>query len=310
MMRQALVVATNEVRVLLADRGQLLTLFLMPLMFATVIGSAFGGSPGISILLVNEDDGATARNSSKSCAASACDRRDLRRRGGRIVGEEALAPSSSCGVLRAGRARTSARRCVIVDRPRAVQRHRHRNRARVLRRRVAERCSTASGSARCVAGSGLWSRQRARERPSPGRPWHAWRSRPPPIAVRRGDRGASRPAASSAYAYSFPSYAVMFAFSSWGRCRTILGTSRAPPTPPRLPLTGGHHLGQDVAYMLVVTVQVLLVLSVGMAAFGVPARAHRSASWSSPWHSAWQPPAWGCWWPRARAHAAPGGAIS
>ncbi|MBN1483090.1 MAG: ABC transporter permease [Chloroflexia bacterium] len=57
MIRKALAVAWKELLILFRDRGQLAVLFLMPVMFASVIGSAFGGgTPGIAVYLVNLDD--------------------------------------------------------------------------------------------------------------------------------------------------------------------------------------------------------------------------------------------------------------
>jgi ABC-2 type transport system permease protein len=58
MVKKTLAVAWKELQVLIRDRGQLAVLFLMPVMFASVIGSAFGGgTPGIDVYLVNQDTG-------------------------------------------------------------------------------------------------------------------------------------------------------------------------------------------------------------------------------------------------------------
>ena len=58
MIRNALAVAWKDLQVLFKDRGQLAVLFLMPVMFASIIGSAFGGgTPEIAIYLVNQDTG-------------------------------------------------------------------------------------------------------------------------------------------------------------------------------------------------------------------------------------------------------------
>jgi ABC-2 type transport system permease protein len=58
MMYNTLAVAWKELQILFKDRGQLVVLFLMPVMFASIIGSAFsGGTPGITIYLVNQDTG-------------------------------------------------------------------------------------------------------------------------------------------------------------------------------------------------------------------------------------------------------------
>ena len=47
MVKKALAVAWKELQVLFRDRGELAVLFLMPIMFASIIGSAFGGgTPG------------------------------------------------------------------------------------------------------------------------------------------------------------------------------------------------------------------------------------------------------------------------
>ena len=58
MVKKALAVAWKELQVLFRDRGHLAVLFLMPIMFASIIGSAFGGgTPGIDVYLVNHDTG-------------------------------------------------------------------------------------------------------------------------------------------------------------------------------------------------------------------------------------------------------------
>ncbi len=58
MIRNALAVAWKDLQILFKDRGQLAVLFLMPVMFASIIGSAFGGgTPEIAIYLVNQDTG-------------------------------------------------------------------------------------------------------------------------------------------------------------------------------------------------------------------------------------------------------------
>ena len=58
MIKNTLAIAWKELQVLFKDRGELAVLFLMPIMFASVIGSAFGGGgPGISVYLVNQDTG-------------------------------------------------------------------------------------------------------------------------------------------------------------------------------------------------------------------------------------------------------------
>ena len=58
MIKDTLAVTWKELQVLFKDRGELAVLFLMPIMFASVIGSAFGGgTPGISVYLVNQDTG-------------------------------------------------------------------------------------------------------------------------------------------------------------------------------------------------------------------------------------------------------------
>jgi ABC-2 type transport system permease protein len=58
MVSNTLAVAWKELQVLFRDRGQLAVLFLMPVMFAAIIGSAFGGgTPGIAVYLVNQDTG-------------------------------------------------------------------------------------------------------------------------------------------------------------------------------------------------------------------------------------------------------------
>jgi hypothetical protein len=62
-MRNALAVAWKELQLLWKDKGELVVLFLMPIMFASIIASAFGGSgtPGIHVYLVNQDTGPYGR---------------------------------------------------------------------------------------------------------------------------------------------------------------------------------------------------------------------------------------------------------
>ena len=58
MIKKSLAVAWKELQVLFKDRGQLAVLFLMPLMFASIIGSiSGGGTPGFAVYLVNQDAG-------------------------------------------------------------------------------------------------------------------------------------------------------------------------------------------------------------------------------------------------------------
>ncbi len=57
MVKKTIAVAGKELQVLFRDRGQLAVLFLMPIMFAAVVGSFGGGSSGITVYLVNEDPG-------------------------------------------------------------------------------------------------------------------------------------------------------------------------------------------------------------------------------------------------------------
>lgn len=58
MLKNSLAVAWKDLQVLFKDRGQLVVLFLMPLMFAAIFGQVFGsGSSGLAIYLVNQDTG-------------------------------------------------------------------------------------------------------------------------------------------------------------------------------------------------------------------------------------------------------------
>lgn len=59
-MTNALNVAWKELQLLWRDKGELAVLFVMPIMFASIIGAAFGGAggaPGIGVYLVNDDQG-------------------------------------------------------------------------------------------------------------------------------------------------------------------------------------------------------------------------------------------------------------
>jgi ABC-2 type transport system permease protein len=57
MIKKTLALAGKELQVLLKDRGQLAVLFLMPIMFASVVGSFGGGSSRVTVYLVNQDPG-------------------------------------------------------------------------------------------------------------------------------------------------------------------------------------------------------------------------------------------------------------
>jgi ABC-2 type transport system permease protein len=58
MLKNSVAVAWKDLQVLFKDRGHLAVLFLMPLMFAAIFGQVYGGgSPGLSVYLVNQDTG-------------------------------------------------------------------------------------------------------------------------------------------------------------------------------------------------------------------------------------------------------------
>ncbi len=58
MLKNSLAVAWKDLQVLFKDRGQLAVLFVMPIMFASIIGQVFGGDAlGFDVYLVNQDPG-------------------------------------------------------------------------------------------------------------------------------------------------------------------------------------------------------------------------------------------------------------
>jgi len=287
-MHQALAVARNEIRVLLRDRGQLVVLFLMPLMFATVIGSAFGGSPGISILLVNEDDGAYGAQIVETLQGIDALRIDDTRsadEADRVVGDgEALAAIViPAGFSEQVNAHEHATVRVVVDPAQQQYGGIVTGIARdvvapvVLRgevqhgiRAVMDASPAAAGldpAARAALQGAVTDAALARLQEIAENPLIS-------VTVEEVEGIPSR-SPQSAYAYSFPSYAVMFAFFIVGTLSGAILTERDQGTLRRLlasPLTRWAIIaGKMLAYVVVVTVQVLAVLAVGMLVFDVPA---------------------------------------
>lgn len=287
-MRNALAVAWKELQLLWRDKGELAVLFIMPVMFASIIGSAFGGSgtPGIHVYVVNLDEGEYGRQIEDALDDIAALRVDKLgsewEADGLVADGGALAaiiiPAGlSEAVETFGRAEvrvitdpTQQQYASIVTgvvndvvAPVALRGEIKHGIEVVFRESPAYGNLTAEQRAGMEAqtlGAIMTQLQRMFEAPL-----IAVRSEQPDgLTVRNLE---------SAVAYSVPSYAVMFTFFVMGTVGSALLREKEEGTLRRLmaaPIGRGAIIGGKVlAFVLVVLLQVLVVFGVGRAFFGV-----------------------------------------
>ena len=288
MIRNALAVAWKDLQVLFKDRGQLAVLFLMPVMFASVIGSAFGGgTPGLAVYLVNQDMGpysAQIVETLHEIEALRIEELDTVGQADKQVADgEALAaivipPDFSRKIVTFEP--TQVR--VIVD---PTQQQYGGIITGIMNEVVTPliyqgeiqygiRTVMAESGAFDQADHQVWS---AVEAQTMGvvMTQLAEMFENPQITVTGEDlEGVETQSLDSAYSYTMPSYAVMFAFFIVGTIAASILTEKEEGTFRRLlasPLHRGSIIaGKMLAYMLVVGLQVLVVLGVGSAFFDVP----------------------------------------
>lgn len=288
MVKKALAVAWKELQVLFKDRGQLAVLFLMPVMFASVIGSAFGGgTPGIDVYLVNQD---TGQYSARVVEV--------------LHGIEALRITDLETVEQADRqvADGQALAAIIIppDFSQKIDAY-EQTRVRVIVDPTQQRYgSIIVGIMNDVVTPVIYQGEiqygiRAVMDDSPAFDETNPQTRRmieavtlgvimtqlqeafenPQIGVEATElAGVETESLSSAYSYTTPSYAVMFAFFIVGTIAASIMAEREEGAFRRLlasPLRRGSLIaGKMLAYMLVVGLQVLVVFGVGNIFFGVP----------------------------------------
>ena len=250
MIKDALTVARKDLQILFQDRGELIVLFLMPIMFASILGTAFsGGTPGLSIYLVNQDTGEVGAQ-----IASILDRIDalhitkldtVEQADRKIANGEALAavviPADFSQKIDAS---AQARVRVIVD-PTQQQFG-----------------SIVTGIMDAVVPAVIkFQLGEALQEPL--------------ITVRSEDlEGIKSQELDSAYSYTTPAYAVMFAFFIVGTIAGSLLAEKETGTFLRLLAAPIHRgaiiFGKMLAFVLVVGLQVLVVFGVGNVFFDIP----------------------------------------
>jgi ABC-2 type transport system permease protein len=287
MIYNTLAVAWKELQVLFKDRGQLVVLFLMPVMFASIIGSAFsGGTPGIAIYLVNQDTGQYSAQVVEILhqieALRLTELETVEQADKLVTDGEALAAvvfpddfSSKIDTFD----RTYVQ--VIVDPTQqqyggivtgilnevltpVILRGEIQHGIRAVMDESGAFETSDPQTRRMVEAQNLGvimtSLQQAYEKPL--------------IAVQSEDlEGVRSESLDSGYSYTTPSYAVMFAFFIVGSIASSLLREKEEGTLRRLlvsPLRRASIIvGTMLAYMLVVGLQVLIVFGVGSGFFGI-----------------------------------------
>ncbi|MBL7063024.1 MAG: ABC transporter permease [Anaerolineae bacterium] len=288
MIRNALAVAWKDLQVLFKDRGQLAVLFLMPIMFASIIGSAFGGgTPEIAVYLVNQDTGpysARVVEILHGIDALRVEESDtVEQADQRVADGEALAaiviPADFSQKVDAYE---QTKIQVIVD---PTQRQYGSIVTGIMNDVVTPviyQGEIQYGIRAVMDESGAFDETD----PQISRTVEALilgvimtqlqeMFEDPLIAVRGEDlEGVETQSLDSAHGYTVPSYAVMFAFFIVGTIAATILTEKEEGTFRRL-LASPIHRGSIIAgkmltYMLVVGLQVLVVFGVGSVFFGVP----------------------------------------
>jgi ABC-2 type transport system permease protein len=287
MLQDILAVAWKELQILFRDRGQLAVLFLMPIMFAAVIGSAFsGGTPGISVYLVNQDAG---RHSAQVVdilhgidALRITELESVAQADARVADGEALAaivipPDFSSTIDAFGRTQVQ----VIVD----PTQQRYGSIITGIMNEVLTpvilQGEIQYGVRTVLDESGVFDQsdpnaRRMAEAQTMGvimtRLREAFEN--PLITVHSEDlEGVQTQSFESGHEYTVPSYAVMFAFFIVGTIASALLREKEEGTFRRLlasPIRRASIIaGTMLAYMLVVGLQVLVVFGVGSGFFGI-----------------------------------------
>jgi ABC-2 type transport system permease protein len=287
-LKRALAVASKELQVLFRDRGQLAVLFLMPIMFASVIGSTGGGgTPELSVYLVNQDTGphsAQIVDILSEIEALDIEELDTVDEADRQVadGQALAAIIIPSGFSQAVDSFERTRVRVIVDpaqqqygsiitgimgavvTPAIYQGEiRHGIRTIMADSPAFDQADPQILGAVEAQTMGVVMTQLAKMFENPF------------ITVKGLDlEGVETRNLSSAYSYYMPSYAVMFAFFIVGTIAGTILTEREQGTFRRLlasPVHRGSLIGgKMLAYMIVVGLQVLLVLVVGRVFFNIP----------------------------------------
>jgi ABC-2 type transport system permease protein len=287
MIKKTLALAGKELQVLLKDRGQLAVLFLMPIMFAAVVGSFGGGSSGVTVYLVNQDSGRYGSQITETLyeiealrieEVDAVDEADKK-----VADGDALAaiiiPADFSQKVEAFE-RTSVR--VVIDPA-------QRQYGGIITGMMSEVVTPViyqgeiqHGILAVMEESGAFegASQQIRDAVQAQTVGVVMTQlsemfENPLIAVSSVDlEGIETRELASAYSYYMPSYAVMFAFFIVSTIASTVLSEKEQGTFRRLliaPLHRGSIIaGKMLAYALVVTFQVFLVLAVGRLAFDIP----------------------------------------
>jgi ABC-2 type transport system permease protein len=288
MIRNALAVAWKELQVLFKDRGQLAVLFLMPVMFASVIGSAFGGgTPGIAVYLVNQDTGPYSDRveevlyeveALRITELETVEQADRQVADGQALAAIVIPPDFSQKVD----AFEPTQIRVIVDPTQQQYGGIITGIMNEVVTPVIYQGEIQYGIRAVMDESGAFDEANPQVRSAVEAQTMgvimtqlAEMFENPQITVTGEDlEGVETQRLDSAYSYTMPSYAVMFAFFIVGTIAATILTEKEEGAFRRLlasPLHRGSIIaGKMLAYMLVVGLQVLLVLGVGSVFFDIP----------------------------------------
>ena len=291
MIKDTLAVAWKELQVLFKDRGELAVLFLMPIMFASVIGSAFGGgTPGISVYLVNQDPGQYGTQvkdilyqieTLRITELDTVEQADRQVADGQALAAIVIPADFSQKVNEFEQ--TSVQ--VIVDPTQQKYGSIITGMMNKVLTPVVLQGEIQYGIKAVMEESGLLEDQdpsvlRMIEAQTTGavmtRLQKAFEN--PQITVKSEDlegvESSWQQSLDSAYSYTVPSYAVMFAFFIVGTIAGTIMKEKDQGTFRRLLASPIHRgaiiAGKMLAYMLVVGLQILVVFAVGSGFFGMP----------------------------------------
>jgi ABC-2 type transport system permease protein len=287
MIKKTLALAGQELQVLLKDRGQLAVLFLMPIMFASVVGSFGGGSSGVTVYLVNQDSGRYGAQIAETLfeiEALRIEEVDVVDEADKKVADgDALAaiiiPADFSQKVEAFE-RTSVR--VVIDPA-------QRQYGGIITGMMSEVVTPViyqgeiqHGIQTIMVESGAFedASQQIRDAVQAQTVGVVMTQlsemfENPLIAVSSVDlEGVETQELASAHSYYMPSYAVMFAFFIVSTIASTILSEKEEGTFRRLLIAPLHRgaiiAGKMLAYTLLVTFQVFLVLTVGRLAFDIP----------------------------------------
>lgn len=288
MVRNTLAIAWKEMQILFKDRGQLVVLFLMPIMFASILGSAFGGgSPEIAIYLVNQDTGAygsQVENQLDNIEALHITKLDTAEQADRRIadGEALAAIVIPPGFSQKIDAFEQTQVQVIIDPTQQNYASIVPGIASGVLTPVVLQGEIRHGIRVLLGESGKFDQadpQVLRETEAKIRGVIMTQMQEmfthPLISLTVEDlEGAQQQSLDSAYSYTTPAYAVMFAFFIVGTIASSLLREKEDGTFRRLLVAPIHRgsiiAGTMLAYMLVVALQVLVMFGVGSGFFGIP----------------------------------------